>query len=114
MGALKHSEVLKEMRKATLFVLPSVSEGLPFVILEAMAAGTPVIASNIAGNRAIIGPKDGILTPPGDEGRLAESIMRLMSDPELRSSFSQNAFCRIKEFSWDSVTRIAAEFYETI
>ena len=114
LGALSHSEVLREMRIATIFVLPSVSEGLPFVILEAMANGVPVIASNIPGTRAIIGVEDGILIPPQDDRALVEAMNRLLSDPKLRYSLSRSAFQRIKGYSWDRITRVAAEFYETI
>ena len=114
LGALKHRDVLKEMRKATVFVLPSVSEGLPFVVLEAMASGLPIIASNIAGTRAIIGPDEGILTPPKDEDALVRAMGRLLDDSRLRSLLSRNAFQRVQGYSWRKITESATEFYETI
>ena len=72
------------------------------------------LASNIAGTRAILGANEGILIPPNDDQVLAEAINRLLGDPKLRYSLSRNAFHRIKGYSWDRITRIAAEFYETI
>lgn len=68
---------------ADLFVLPSRFEGLPLAILEAMAAGLPVVATRIGGTEeAVEHQSTGVLVPPGDPGRLAEAVAALLTDRE--------------------------------
>lgn len=67
---------------ADLFVLPSHEEGLSLALLEAMAAGLPIVASDIPGNRlAIRSGNEGILVPPGDPATLADAIESALADP---------------------------------
>ena len=74
-------DVAAEMQKMDLFVLPSLfGEGLPMVVLEAMAAGVPVVATHIAGvPEAIRHGRDGVLVPPGDAAALAQAITEIIS-----------------------------------
>ncbi len=67
---------------ADRFVLPSHEEGMSLALLEAMAAGLPVVASDIAGNRALIDHSvHGMLAPPGDAATLAAAVLSLVRDP---------------------------------
>lgn len=73
-----------------IFVLPSLSEGMPLALLEAMASGKPVIGSNVGGIPEVI--KDGVngyLTTSGDSANLAEAIIKLASNPELSSAMGK-------------------------
>ena len=74
-------------------VLPSASESLSNAILESMAAGVPVVASEVGGNPELLGDRRGILSPVGDDKRLAESLLRLLRDRDLRRQMAQH--CRI-------------------
>jgi glycosyltransferase involved in cell wall biosynthesis len=66
-----------------LFVLPSLNEGMGRALIEAMAAGLPVIASRVGGIPAVIDhERTGLLVPPGDAGALAEALRRLLERPE--------------------------------
>ena len=66
-----------------LFVLPSLNEGMGRALIEAMAAGLPVIASRVGGIPAVVShEKTGLLVPPGDAGALAEALRRLLDRPE--------------------------------
>jgi glycosyltransferase involved in cell wall biosynthesis len=74
------------------YVLPSLFEGLPVAILEAMAAGLPIIGTNVVGTRGVLArPNTGILVPPEDSSALAAAIVRLMDSPELRHQMGQAA-----------------------
>ena len=74
-------DVTAELQRMDLFVLPSLfGEGLPMVVLEAMAAGTPVVATRVAGvPEAIRHGRDGVLADPGDAQGLARAIAEVMS-----------------------------------
>jgi glycosyltransferase involved in cell wall biosynthesis len=73
-----------------VFCLSSLREGLPNVVLEAMALETPVVATRIAGVPRLIEPgQNGLLVEPGDEPGLAAALDRLLADPSLRQKFAQ-------------------------
>jgi len=79
------------MPSADIFVLPSLSEGRPSVILEAIASGKPVIATNVGGIPEIVNDEIGILINPEDPIGLAEAINKLLEDKELREKMGKNA-----------------------
>jgi glycosyltransferase involved in cell wall biosynthesis len=82
-GEAPQAEVAEWMAEASMFVLPSLSEGLPRVALEAMATGTPVIASRVGGIPELIQDGEtGFLIPPGDEDALADRMRRLLENPK--------------------------------
>jgi sugar transferase (PEP-CTERM/EpsH1 system associated) len=84
-----------------LFVLPSVREGLPLVLLEAMAAGVPIVATDVGGNhRAVQEAINGFLVKPGDPDSLYKAIKGLLENRKLRETFSRNALALFqKEFT---------------
>ena len=102
---VKYDEMSKYYRASDLFVLPSYSEGLPKVLLEAMACGTPVIASDIPAHREIL--KDnvtGYLFKTGDVDDLASTIVRALENVEQRKMISSNARTLVeREYSWEAV-----------
>lgn len=74
------------MREADLFVLPSFAEGVPVVLMEAMASRLPVIAPRVAGVAELVRDgESGLVIPPGDSGILARAILTLLDDPERRA-----------------------------
>lgn len=88
---------LSLLRGFDVFVLPSLLEGIPRCLMEAMAAGIPVIASDIPGCRDLIEPDStGFLFPPGDSERLLSLLQRL-DDPDLRDSLRIAARQRVVE-----------------
>jgi glycosyltransferase involved in cell wall biosynthesis len=93
---------------ASLLLLPSYVEGHSNVILEALAAGLPCVASDAPGIReTITDGREGILTPPRDPAALARAAARVLADAETWRSMSRNARARAAEFSWD---KIAADY----
>jgi len=84
---------------ADLFVLPSLKEGFPTVLLEAMAMGVPVIASKIKGiTDIVINDSVGVLFSPGDHIDLSNRINTVIKDPKLRKIIKVNGEKRIKEY----------------
>src|SRR5262249_13699983 len=72
-------------READLVVLTSRNEGTPLTILEAMAAGVPVLATAVGGVPDLLGHDRGVMVPPGDVQAFVDALSRLAGDPELRA-----------------------------
>lgn len=101
------------IRAFDIFVLPSIKEGLPYVLLEAGAAEVPVVATDIGGIPDLIEhEKTGLLVPPKDSGALAEALARLKSDASLRASLSSALKQKIeREFSFDLMLKKTTTLY---
>ena len=85
------------LARATVFVLPSHAEGLPMSLLEAMAAGCPVIASNVGGIPDLVTNEvNGLLVPPGDRDALALALHRLLVDRELADRLGHEARATVR------------------
>jgi glycosyltransferase involved in cell wall biosynthesis len=94
----ERSDVPELLRRADIFVLSTRSEGLPLSVLEAMAAGLPVVASNVGGvPELVIDGETGLLVPPGDPHSLAGAIERLLGDPRLSRRFGEAGRARVAE-----------------
>ncbi|MDP2105119.1 MAG: glycosyltransferase [Desulfobulbaceae bacterium] len=89
------STVNSYLREMDLFVLPSLSEGLPMVILEAMAAGVPVVATDVGGiSEAVRHKVDGVLVPAKDHEALAWAIQKLHNAPPLWAEYRVSSHVR--------------------
>ena len=77
-------DVGRLLSAADLFVLPTLGDAFPTAVIEAMAAGKPVVASDVGGVPEIVDSATGILVPPGDEAALAEAIADALENPEWR------------------------------
>ena len=93
-------------------VQTSTSEGLPNAVLEAAAAGLPIVATNVGGTAEIIDSDDrGILIRPGDPRELAAALLRLAGDPKLRKRLGDAALERSAEFSGARLSEATASLY---
>jgi glycosyltransferase involved in cell wall biosynthesis len=97
-----------------VFVLPSIWEGMSNALLEAMAAGKPVIATSVGGNPELIThEKTGLLVPPGDVEALAAAILRLVREPALARSMAEAARQRMaSEFTLERMVRRLEQLYD--
>lgn len=107
-GSLPPGEVRERMRNATMLAAPCViatsgdRDGLPTVLLEAMAIGTPVVSTDVTGiPEVVIDQATGLLTPPKNVKRLADACQILLEDPELAERLARNAR-RLVEERFDS------------
>ena len=91
-GYLPRKEVFKILPKAAVYIQPSLWEGMPVAVLEAMAAAKPVVASNIIGNKDLIEDgKTGMLFNPEDIDGFVQTITTLLDDKNLRTTIGKNA-----------------------
>lgn len=106
-GPLKHDEVLREMRKSLVYVMTSRSEGFPFVIIEAMSQGLPVVAYDVrVGPRAIIeNGRDGFLVNDDCEQDFEEKVELLVTKPNEWGIFSATAMTHAADFSEENIMK---------
>lgn len=103
-------------RLADLFVLPSLTEGTPMVLLEAMSFGRPVVATEVGGVPACVTDcREGLLVPPGSPKDLAEALWLLLTDPVLASSLGSAAQSKVRrEYAPGAWSRNVEAIYESL
>lgn len=118
-GALSHPEALALIAGADLFVMPSVRDrrgnvdGLPIVVLEAMAAGKPVVASDVAGMPlAVVPGETGLLVPEKDPAALAAAVGALLDDPGRARRMGAAGRSRVeRELNWSAIAAVHDRLY---
>ncbi len=103
-----------ELARADVLCAPSLGgESFGMVLTEAFAAGTTVVASDIAGYRDVVSDgRDGVLVPPGDAQALAEALRDLYHEPERRRRLASAGAATVQRFSWQRVSREVLHAYE--
>lgn len=116
-GRRSSEDVPLLMRQSECFVLPSLSEGMPNVILEAMACGLPVVASNLPGIREVVKDEEtGFLVEPRDVEGLAKKLLILVRNPERRQKMGDRAYGSLSEMnlSWPQAAKQYIEVYRKV
>jgi glycosyltransferase involved in cell wall biosynthesis len=111
-GNVPHNRVPAYFAIADVFVLPSLAEGLPTVILEAYRAGVPVIATRVCGNSELV--EDGVtgfLVAPGNEKDLADKIERLLLDMDLAQSMATASSAEAQRYSMQKIVKRLERIY---
>ena len=109
------TDVLACLLAADVFVLPSVTEGLPMCLLEAMATGLPTVASRVGGVPDALGnPPAGMLVEPNDAAGLARALVAVAADPALRAELAARALCRAEAHSFGSSVAQYMELYSDV
>jgi phosphatidyl-myo-inositol alpha-mannosyltransferase len=113
LGRVTDEEKAQLFRTADIYVSPATGrESFGIVLLEAMAAGAPIVCSDIHGYKGVVQRgRQAILTPPGDQKALAAAITQLLDDPALRARMGAAGRERAAQFSWESVTAKVIDYY---
>ena len=114
-AGLIRKELPMYLKSSDVSVVPSFQENFPLVVLEAMAAGIPVIASSVGGVQdLIIDGKTGLSVQPGDPDALTDAILRVYRDEYLRNQMSNRARKLAQKYSWESVAEETEKLYRHV
>lgn len=107
-------DVLSLVASSDLFVLPSLWEGMPYALLEAMLASRPVVTTTIS-SHVVLNGGTGLVVPPSDPAALAEAIIKILRDPELASRMGRSGRERLEtHFSAERMARETFEVYNHV
>ena len=113
-GFSSYEDLPRYYKTADVFCAPATGwESFGIILLEAMAVGKPVVASNIEGYAGVLTHGvEGLLVPPRDEEKLAEALTTLLTDESMRREMGTNGIAKAKEYDWQCVARQVVEHYK--
>ena len=113
---VSNEELPRYHRSADVFCAPATGfESQGIVLLEAMAAGLPLVASNIEGYAGVLTHDvEGLLVLPGDEEGLADALIQVLSSPSVRHRMGESGRARAAAFSWPRVSQLVLSYYERL
>jgi glycosyltransferase involved in cell wall biosynthesis len=114
LGNVPQQQLADLYRSADVFVLPTLIEGMPLVVLEAMACGLPVVVTPNGPSDIVRDGIDGFVVPIRDSSAISEKLSLLRDDPSLRQRMGQAARLRSLEFSWQRYATTAADAIENL
>jgi phosphatidylinositol alpha-mannosyltransferase len=115
-GFVSNSDRIRYYKTADIFCAPATSrESFGIVLVEAMALGKPIVATNIDGYASVVTDgEQGLLVPPYDAPRLAQALMTLMNDKKLREQMGAKGKLKAKEYSWEHVGQRVFDYYNQV
>lgn len=112
-GYVEHADLPRYYWDADIFVLPSLAEGMPNVVLEAMGSGLPVVATRVAGSEELVQDgENGFLVESKDVEALAQALITLINHSDLREQMGKGAKIMARRYTWNIVTEQYALLYE--
>jgi glycosyltransferase involved in cell wall biosynthesis len=113
---LKEEDLISAYKSCDVFVLPSLQEGLPTVLLEAMAARKPVVSTNVGGVPYLLQDGfNGFMVNPADPQGLADKITILLSDYKVHQTISENGYQTIlNKYRWNKIVKNIIEQYKKL
>lgn len=112
-GKKTGKDLINFYKKADIFILTSDIEAMPLTLLEAMASGTPIVASDVIGIRGLI-DKAGILVGPPTPENFARKIDKLIGDKKLIQTLSKRGRIQAKSYNWNKIVKNFEDIYENI
>lgn len=115
-GYVSYDDLPRYYKTADIFCAPATGrESFGIVLLEAMAIGKPIVASNIEGYASLLTHgAEGLLVPPKDKEALAQALISLMTDESLRQQMGARGILKAKEYDWKYLTQRILDFYISI
>jgi glycosyltransferase involved in cell wall biosynthesis len=114
-GRFPPDELAEIFVAADIFAFPSMSEGLPLVSIEAMAAGTPIVGNDVPGIRDMVDDGvNGLLCEARNPKAMANSIERLIDEPELVKKISSGGIRKAEAYDWAEISRQYLELYQSL
>ncbi len=115
-GPVSEDDLPRYYRTCHVFCAPSTGfESFGIILLEAMAAGRPIVASDIDGYRGVLEDgKEGLLVQPEDARLLADALVRLLKDPALRERMGRQGQAKATGYSWDKVAQQVLGYYREL
>jgi glycosyltransferase involved in cell wall biosynthesis len=114
LGTVPEDELTRWYHTADAFVFPSHKEGWGLALLEALAAGLATVATDIPVFREFLGERDALLVPAGAAGALADAMVRVASDPQLRSRLGRRGPRVAGRFTWRRCAEQHAAIYRRL
>jgi phosphatidylinositol alpha-mannosyltransferase len=115
-GFVPSDELPSYYRSADIFCAPATGgESFGIVLLEAMACGKPVVATNIQGYASVLAHgEEGLLVPPRDEESLARALLSLLNDKPLRLQMGAKGRTKAEKYSWPNIARQIMDYYDSL
>lgn len=114
-GRVPNAEIPEYMTASDVLLLPSLSEGFPVVVLEAMACGLPIVSTNVRGlPEIVVNGENGFIVEPEDPDALAEKVLQLLNDEGIRRRMGEYNRCHVKQYSWENVIERLEAVYDSV
>lgn len=114
-GWLPFEQIPEEMRSADVFVLPSIVEGMPLVLLQAMASGLPVVATSVSGSVDLVQPgENGLLVPAKTATALQEALATLLASRPLRERMGEHSREIALTMDWSEIAKSYFALYQAV
>ncbi|MBI2846112.1 MAG: glycosyltransferase family 4 protein [Chloroflexi bacterium] len=115
-GPVSDEDLPRYYKTAHVFCAPSTGfESFGMVLLEAMAAGVPVVASDIPGYHTVLSPnQEGVLVPPRKDEPLAQAILQLLQNPQERERMGEAGKKKAQEYTWDKIAKQVLDYYQEL
>lgn len=114
-GRVPREETTQYYQEASVFVFPSLNEGMGNALLEALACGLPVVVTDVGGTKELVQDGvNGIIVPTSDAAAIAAAVARLADDPATRATMGAQSRAVARQYSWDNIARAYAAVYAKI
>lgn len=115
MGYVEKERTISLLRGSDVLVQPSLVEGISSTILEAMACKTPIITTNVGGNKELLeNNKSGIMVEPNSPQIILEKLLDLFSNKQKAIELSEEAFKQVQKYDWTHVGKLYLDIYESL
>ncbi|MBI4267331.1 MAG: glycosyltransferase family 4 protein [Chloroflexi bacterium] len=115
-GGVSYEDLPRYYQTADVFCAPALGrESFGIVLLEAMAMGKPIVATNIKGYASVVASgEEGLLVPPKDSRALSQALMSVLGDKTLQQGMIAKGRLKVQDYSWKNVARRVADYYNKV